>query len=100
MTFLIISNMFKSITNITLPECLENYDPSKEIESFWNEFSKSLYGWPSALENYEYAYKFDEQDIDTIIKNIKKSNNLFRSTWLWISRSWLYCQHQSYIERN
>ncbi|KER02076.1 hypothetical protein LGZ99_01295 [Photorhabdus temperata] len=70
--FLIISNMFKSITNITLPECLENYDPSKEIESFWNEFSKSLYGWPSALENYEYAYKFDEQDIDTIIKNIKK----------------------------
>ncbi|ETS30528.1 hypothetical protein BB987_10015 [Photorhabdus temperata] len=70
--FLIISNMFKSITNIKLPECLKNYDPSQEIDSFWREFSGSLYGWPSALENYEYAYNFDEQDIDTIIKNIKK----------------------------
>ncbi|WP_445497696.1 hypothetical protein [Photorhabdus sp. SF281] len=70
--FLIISNMFKSITNITLPKYLKDYDPSQEIESFWDEFSRSLYGWPSALENYEYAYKFDEQDIDSIIKNIKK----------------------------
>ncbi|OCQ52927.1 hypothetical protein Ppb6_01820 [Photorhabdus australis subsp. thailandensis] len=77
--FLIISNMFKSITNIKLPECLRNHDPSQEITAFWHEFSKSLSGWPSALENYEYAYNFDEQDIDRIIQNIHKTTNYLGS---------------------
>ncbi|NRN27637.1 hypothetical protein [Photorhabdus heterorhabditis] len=77
--FLIISNMFKSITNIKLPKCLKNHDPSQEIEISWYEFSKSLSGWPSALENYEHAYDFDEQDIDRITRNIHKATTYLGS---------------------
>ncbi|MBS9425305.1 hypothetical protein [Photorhabdus caribbeanensis] len=77
--FLIISNMFKSITNIKLPECLKNYDLSQEISNSWNEFSGSLYRWPSALEGYEYAYNSDEQDIDRIIKNMHKATTYLGS---------------------
>ncbi|QXF33991.1 hypothetical protein CE143_13165 [Photorhabdus luminescens] len=77
--FLIISNMFKSITNIKLPECLKNHDPSQGIAVSWNEFKESLYHWPSALEDYEYAYNSDEQDIDRIIKNIHKATTYLGS---------------------
>ncbi|WP_391529352.1 hypothetical protein [Photorhabdus akhurstii] len=77
--FLIISNMFKSITNIKFPECLKNHDPSQGIAVSWNEFKESLYHWPSALEDYEYAYNSDEQDIDRIIKNIHKATTYLGS---------------------
>ncbi|MCW7764129.1 hypothetical protein [Photorhabdus luminescens] len=77
--FLIISNMFKLITNITLPECLNNHDLSQEISSSWYEFSGSLSNWPSALEDYEYAYNSDEQDMDRIIKNIHKATTYLGS---------------------
>ncbi|MBS9438527.1 hypothetical protein EAE91_15650 [Photorhabdus noenieputensis] len=77
--FLIISNMFKSITNIKLPECLKDHDLSQEIVTSWNEFSESLYHWPSALEDYEYVYNSDQQDIDRIIKNINKATTYLGS---------------------
>ncbi|MCW7546457.1 hypothetical protein OO184_00465 [Photorhabdus sp. APURE] len=77
--FLIISNMFKSISNIKLPECLKNHNLSQEIVVSWDEFSESLYRWPSTLEDYEYAYNSDEQDIDRIIKNIHKATTYLGS---------------------